>query len=398
MDQSSRVELRMLLKQKTLHAAIGLALSAVVLLTGCEKNTFVSSAIAAEHQMPPQEVVVVTAKAEPLHIATVLTGRTNSYTVAEVRPQVNGILQKRLFKEGQEVKAGDPLYQIDPAIYEAQLKSSEASLAQARAQLTQASADAKRSRELVKTNAVSKQSDDAAQAAMKTAQAAVKAAEAAVLTAKINLDYTKVRSPISGRVSRSAYQRTDLTTVQQLDPIYVDVTQTADEMLRIQREIAAGTLKTDTQGAAEVELILSDGSKYAQKGKLTFTDVQVDESTGSVRLRAEFANPDRLLLPGMFVRANLVEGLRPDGILVHMQSVMRDTRGNTYVYVVDKDNKVERRNIVATQTQGTFWIVDSGIQAGDRVIFEGFQRTAPGAVVTPKEYDPKSAPEGKPLF
>ena len=153
-----------------------------------------------------------------------------------------------------------------------------------------------------------------------------------------------------------------------------------------------------SQGAAEVELILSDGSKYAQKGKLTFTDVQVDESTGSVRLRAEFANPDRLLLPGMFVRANLVEGLRPDGILVHMQSVMRDTRGNTYVYVVDKDNKVERRNIVATQTQGTFWIVDSGIQAGDRVIFEGFQRTAPGAVVTPKEYDPKSAPEGKPLF
>ena len=407
MDQLSRVELRMFLKQKTLHAAIGLALSAVVLLTGCEKNTFVSSAIAAEHQMPPQEVVVVTAKAEPLHIATVLTGRTNSYTVAEVRPQVNGILQKRLFKEGQEVKAGDPLYQIDPAIYEAQLKSSEASLAQARAQLTQASADAKRSRELVKTNAVSKQSDDAAQAAMKTAQAAVKAAEAAVLTAKINLDYTKVRSPISGRVSRSeftegallsAYQTTALTTVQQLDPIYVDVTQTADDMLRIQREIAAGTLKTDTQGAAEVELILSDGSKYAQKGKLTFTDVQVDESTGSVRLRAEFANPDRLLLPGMFVRANLVEGLRPDGILVHMQSVMRDTRGNTYVYVVDKDNKVERRNIVATQTQGTFWIVDSGIQVGDRVIFEGFQRTAPGAVVTPKEYDPKSAPEGKPLF
>ena len=277
----------------------------------------------------------------------------------------------------------------------------------ARAQLTQAAADAKRSRELVKTNAVSKQSDDAAQAAMKTAQATVKAAEAAVLTAKINLDYTKVRSPISGRVSRSeftegallsAYQTTALTTVQQLDPIYVDVTQTADDMLRIQREIAAGTLKTDTQGAAEVELILSDGSKYAQKGKLTFTDVQVDESTGSVRLRAEFANPDRLLLPGMFVRANLVEGLRPDGILVHMQSVMRDTRGNTYVYVVDKDNKVERRNIVATQTQGTFWIVDSGIQAGDRVIFEGFQRTAPGAVVTPKEYDPKSAPEGKPLF
>lgn len=269
MDQSSRVELRMLLKQKTLHAAIGLALSAVVLLTGCEKNTFVSSAIAAEHQMPPQEVVVVTAKAEPLHIATVLTGRTNSYTVAEVRPQVNGILQKRLFKEGQEVKAGDPLYQIDPAIYEAQLKSSEASLAQARAQLTQATADAKRSRELVKTNAVSKQSDDAAQAAMKTAQAAVKAAEAAVLTAKINLDYTKVRSPISGRVSRSeftegallsAYQTTALTTVQQLDPIYVDVKLAEGKILDVGAGSGCHTLALRKMGKEALAIDISPWS------------------------------------------------------------------------------------------------------------------------------------------
>ena len=397
----------MLLKQKTLHAAVGLALGAAVLLTGCDKTALVSPAAAAERQMPPQEVVVVTAKAEPLHISTVLTGRTSSYNVSEVRPQVNGILQKRLFKEGQEVKAGDPLYQIDPALYDAQLKSAEATLAQARASLTQAAADAKRSRELVKTNAVSKQSDDAAQAALKTARASVKAAEAAVLTAKINLDYTKVRSPISGRVSRSeftegalltAYQATELTTVQQLDPIYVDVTQTAEDMLRIQREIAAGTLKTDADGAAEVDLILSDGSTYGQKGRLTFTDAQVDESTGSVRLRAEFANPDRILLPGMFVRANLVEGLRPEGILVHMQSVMRDTRGNTYVYVVDQDNKIARRDVVVSQTRGTYWVVDSGIKAGDRVVFEGFQRVSPGAVVTPKEYDAKAAPEGKPLF
>ena len=259
----------------------------------------------------------------------------------------------------------------------------------------------------MKINAVSKQSDDAAQAQLKSAQAAVKSGEAAVLTAKINLDYTKVRSPISGRVSRSeytegalltAYQSQALTTVQQLDPIYVDVTQTAEDLLRIQREIAAGELKTDADGAAPMSLILSDGSTYSETGKLTFTDAIVDEGTGTVKLRAVFPNPQRQLLPGMFVRANLSEGIRPQGILVHMQSVMRDLKGNAYVYVVGTDNKVEQRSITVGQTMGTYWLVTSGLKEGERVMFEGFQRTAPGATVAPKEFDPKTAPEGKPLF
>ena len=401
----------MLFAQKSLNAAVGLALGAAVLFTGFNPQAVIGAAEAAEaaqgQQRPPVEVVVVTVKLQDVRIETLLTGRTSAYNVSEVRPQVNGILQKRLFKEGEEVKAGDQLYQIDPAVYDAQLKTAEATLAQARAALVQARADAKRSSELVKINAVSKQSDDAAQAQLKSALAAVQAGEAAVLTAKINLDYTLVRSPISGRVSRSeftegallsAYQTQALTTVQQLDPIYVDVTQTADDLLRIQREVASGELKTDAQGAAPVSLVLSDGTTYGQTGKLTFTDAIVDQTTGTVRLRAVFPNPDRQLLPGMFVRANLTEGVRPDGIKIHMQSVMRDLRGNPYVYVVGADTKVEQREIVVEQTMGTYWLVKSGLKAGDRVIYEGFQRTAPGAVVAPKELDPKTVPQGKPLF
>ncbi len=399
----------MLLHRNSLYVALSCALGAALLMTGCqqEANSSGAGAPAVAQQMPPAQVKVVTVKPAPTPIQTELSGRTSAYYVADVRPQVNGILQKRLFTEGQEVKAGEPLYQIDPAEYEAQLKSAQATLAQARATLSQASADAKRSSELLKVKAVSKQSDDAAQAAYKTAVAAVKAGEAAVTTAKINLDYTKVRSPISGRVSRSeftegalltAYQATALTNVQQLDPIYVDVTQTADDLLRFRREIADGTLKTNADGSADVTLTLSDGTVYPQKGKLTFTGAEVEESTGSVKLRAVFPNPERMLLPGMYVRALLLEGTRPEGILVHMQSVMRDARGNPYVYVVNADNKVEVREIKTEQTIGTYWLVNSGLKAGDRVMFEGFQSTAPGRTVNPTELDPKTIPEGKPLF
>ncbi len=396
----------MLLHRKTLYVALVCAVSATAALTGCKEQGAAGTAAAAR-EMPPTEVKVVTAKAQPIEIETVLTGRTNAYYVAEVRPQVNGILKKRLFTEGQEVKAGDQLYQIDPAEYEAALKSAEASLAQARATLVQAQADAKRSKALLKVNAVSKQADDAAQAALKTAQASVKAGEAAVVSAKINLDYTKVRSPISGRIARSeftegallsAYQTAALTNVQQLDPIYVDVTQTAEELLRYKREIEQGTLKVNPDGSAPVKLTFADGTTYAQEGKLTFTDVQVDETTGSVRLRAVFPNPNQDLLPGMYVRAKLTEGTRPDGILLHMQSVMRDTRGNAYVYIVTPDNKVEQRMVSVSQTIGTYWLVDSGVKAGERVMYEGFQRTKPGATVNAKEFDPKTLPEPKPIF
>ncbi|MDO5530465.1 efflux RND transporter periplasmic adaptor subunit [Sutterella sp.] len=398
----------MLFNQKTIHVAVGLALGAAVLLSGCKEQTVIGQANAAEGmQRPPSEVVVVTTKAQDVRIETMLTGRTTAYNVAEVRPQVQGILQKRLFTEGQEVKAGDLLYQIDDSLYEASLKSAQATLAQARATLVQATADAKRSRELLKTNAVSKQSDDAAQATLKSAQAAVRAGEAAVRTAEINLGYTKVRSPIDGRVSRSeftegallsAYQTSPLTTVRQLDPIYVDVTQTAEELLRMQREIASGSLKTDDSGAAEVSITFADGTAYPLTGKLTFTDAQVEEDTGMVKLRAVFPNPDRQLLPGLYVRAKLSEGVRQGGIVVHMQSVMRDLRGDPYVYVVTPDNKVEQRAITVGQTMGSNWLVTSGLKEGERVMYEGFQRTAPGATVNAKELDPKSVPEGKPLF
>lgn len=382
-----------------------LSLVAATMVSGCGKGQ--SEGQQAATNRPPVEVKVVTVRPENLSITTQLTGRTSAYAVAEVRPQVNGILQKRLFREGQDVKAGEQLYQIDPAIYEAQLQSAKATLAQARATLAQARADARRSSELVKVNAVSKQADDAAQAALKTAVAAVKAGEAAVKTAQINLDYTKVQSPITGRVSRSeftegallsAYQTQYLTVVQQLDPIYVDVTQTADDLLRFKREIAQGTLKTNADGSAPVSLLLSDGTNYPLQGKLTFTDAQVEEGTGTVKLRAVFPNPNQDLLPGMFVRAHLVEGVRPDGIKVHMQSVMRDVRGDSYVYIVTPENKVEQRSVTVARTDGVYWVVDAGLKAGDRVMFEGFQRVQPGATVTAKEVDFSSLPEGKPLF
>ena len=393
----------MLFTQKSIHAATVLALAG-----GLGSQAIIGTAYAEQGQgRPPAEVTVITVKAEPVQIDTMLTGRTSAYSVSEVRPQVNGILQKRFFTEGQEVKAGDQLYQIDPALYEAQLKTAQASLAQARATLSKSYADAKRSSELVKVKAVSKQSDDAAQAALRTAQAGVQSAEAAVLTAQINLDYTKVRSPISGRVSRSeftegallsSYQSQSLTTVQQLDPIYVDVTQTAEDLLRIQREIASGEMKTAEDGSASVKVTFSDGTVYGETGRLTFTDAQVDQSTGTVKLRAVFPNPQHQLLPGMFVRATLAEGIRPEAILVHMQSVMRNQRGDAYVYVVGSDNKVESRTITVGKTIGQNWLVTSGLKNGERVMYEGFQRTAPGATVVAKEFDPKSAPEGKPLF
>ena len=384
------------------------ALASTAMLTGCKDDATQGQA-AAQRQMPPTEIMYVTAKTGDQMLETVLSGRTSAFYEAEVRPQVNGILQKKLFKDGTEVKAGDQLYQIDAAPYQAAIKSAEAAVAQAQAALSKASADAKRSTELLKVNAVSKQSDDAAQAALKSARANLKAAQAQLTNAKINLTYTKVLSPITGRISRSeftegalmsAYQAQPLTRVQQLDPIYVDVTQTADDLIRIRRDIASGALKTDADGNARVVLKYDDGTTYAHEGRLTFTDVTVNETTGTVNLRAVFPNPDKVLLPGLYVRAQLIEGIRPDSIVLPMQCVMRDAKGNASVYVVGEDNKIEARPVVATRTIGTNWLIDSGLKNGDRVVFQGFQRIRPGAVVTPKEMDlAKSIAEtGKPLF
>ena len=398
----------MMSTRKTITIALMCALASTAMLTGCKDDAAQGQA-AAQRQMPPTEIMYVTAKTGDQMLETVLSGRTSAFYEAEVRPQVNGILQKKLFKDGTEVKAGDQLYQIDPAPYQAAIKSAEAAVAQAQAALSKASADAKRSTELLKVNAVSKQSDDAAQAALKSARANLKAAQAQLTNAKINLSYTKVLSPITGRISRSeftegalmsAYQAQPLTRVQQLDPIYVDVTQTADDLIRIRRDIASGALKTDADGNARVVLKYDDGTTYALEGRLTFTDVTVNETTGTVNLRAVFPNPDKVLLPGLYVRAQLIEGIRPDSIVLPMQCVMRDAKGDASVYVVGEGNKIEARPVVATRTIGTNWLIDSGLKNGDRVVFQGFQRIRPGAVVTPKEMDlAKSIAEtGKPLF
>ena len=398
----------MMSTRKTITIALMCALASTAMLTGCKDDATQGQA-AAQRQMPPTEIMYVTAKTGDQMLETVLSGRTSAFYEAEVRPQVNGILQKKLFKDGTEVKAGDQLYQIDAAPYQAAIKSAEAAVAQAQAALSKASADAKRSTELLKVNAVSKQSDDAAQAALKSARANLKAAQAQLTNAKINLTYSKVLSPITGRISRSeftegalmsAYQVQPLTRVQQLDPIYVDVTQTADDLIRIRRDIASGALKTDADGNARVVLKYDDGTTYAHEGRLTFTDVTVNETTGTVNLRAVFPNPDKVLLPGLYVRAQLIEGIRPDSIVLPMQCVMRDAKGDASVYVVGEGNKIEARPVVATRTIGTNWLIDSGLKNGDRVVFQGFQRIRPGAVVTPKEMDlAKSIAEtGKPLF
>ncbi len=379
------------------------ALGMVVALTGCgEKQA------AAPRQVPPTEVSFVPVALGEHQLDLELTGRAHALREAEVRPQVNGLLLKRVYTEGADVKKGDVLFQIDPAPFEAALASAQATLAQAKATLTKAKADADRSAQLVKINAVSKQANDAAQAAYLQAQASMKAAEAAVSSARINLNYTRVTSPIDGVAGRSeftegalmtAYQASELTTVQQLDPMYVDVVQTADNVLALKSQIAQGLLKTDANGDAKVTLKLSDGSVYAHEGKLTFRGVSVDESTGAVKLRMEFPNPERLLMPGLYVKASLATGGIPNSTLVPMQAVMHDAKGQAYVYLIGAENKIERRNITTQGSVGSNWLVTSGLQSGEKLVVDGFSRIAPGKVVAPKEGNPDTiSKNGQPLF
>lgn len=308
--------------------------------------------------------------------------------VADVRPQVAGILQKRLFKEGSEVKEGQALYQIDPAVYEAAVASAKAELQRAQAVLYQTRLTANRYAQLVKTNAISKQNNDDAQAAYKQAQAAVAAAEAGLKNAQINLDYTTVRSPISGRIGRSlvtpgallsAHQAQNMAVVQTLDPIYVDVTQSSKEILSLKKDIASGKLKTKG-GAIPVTLIMEDGTKYPQTGELTLSEVSVDPGTGTITLRAEFPNPDNILLPGMFVRTELPQGTMEKALLVPQRAVMREANGTPYVYVVE-DGKIAIRRLVTHRTQGQNWIVEEGLKPGEKVVVEGLQRIRPGVPV-----------------
>lgn len=366
--------------------AVVLMLSGSLALTGCDDKE-------AKQQEQVPEVGVVTLKTEPLQITTELPGRTNAFRVAEVRPQVSGIILKRNFTEGSDVVAGVSLYQIDPATYQAAYNSAKGDLAKAVAAAKIAQLTVNRYQKLVGTQYISKQDFDSAQADAQQADAAVLAAKAAVETARINLAYTKVTSPISGRIGKSAVtegalvqngQANALATVQQLDPIYVDVTQSSNDFLRLKQELENGTL-TQKDGKAKVDLITQDGISYPQSGSLQFSDVTVDQTTGSITLRAIFPNPNHTLLPGMFVRAKLEEGVNPNALLVPQQGVTRNPRGDATAMVVDGDGKVAVRQITASQAIGDKWLVTDGLKAGDKVIITGLQKAKPGAKVKAQE-------------
>ncbi|PDO87791.1 multidrug efflux RND transporter periplasmic adaptor subunit AcrA [Kosakonia sacchari] len=367
--------------------AVVLMLSGSLALTGCDEKPAQQGA----GQMP--EVGVVTVKTEPLQITTELPGRTSAYRIAEVRPQVSGIILKRNFTEGSDVEAGVSLYQIDPATYQAAYDSAKGDLAKAQAAANIAQMTVNRYKKLLGTKYISQQDYDTAQADAQQANASVVAAKAAVESARINLAYTKVTSPISGRTGTSTVtegalvqsgQTTALTTVQQLDPIYVDVTQSSNDFLRLKQEMANGSLKQEN-GKAKVQLVTNDGIEYSQTGTLEFSGVTVDQTTGSITLRAVFPNPDHTLLPGMFVRAKLEEGVNPNAMLVPQQGVARTPRGDATVMVVGEGDKVEIRNITATQAIGDKWLVTDGLKTGDRVIITGLQKVKPGAQVKAQE-------------
>lgn len=336
------------------------------------------------HSQPPQ-VSVYTVKSAPLAVTTELPGRTDAFRVAEVRPQVSGIILRRNFTEGSDVKAGDSLYQIDPATYQAAYDNAKGELAKAQAAANIAHLTVKRYVPLVGTQYVSKQEYDQAVATAQQADASVIAAQAGVESARINLAYTKVTSPIDGRIGKSSVtegalvtngQAAALATVQQLDPIYVDVTQPSNDFMRLKQ---SSLQKGD--GSSTVELLMENGQPYPLKGTLQFSDVTVDESTGSITLRAIFPNPKHLLLPGMFVRARIDEGVQPDAILVPQQGVTRTPRGDATVLVVNDKNQVESRTVVAPQAIGDRWLITEGLKNGDRVIVSGLQKARPGTTV-----------------
>jgi membrane fusion protein (multidrug efflux system) len=315
------------------------------------------------------------------------------YAISDVRPQVSGIILKRLFVEGSEVKAGQVLYEIDPKSYQAAYDNARAALASAVANAVTKVAEAKRYASLLKVNAIAVQTYDDARAAADQAKAAVEQAKANLETAKINLGYTKVTAPISGRIGIStvtpgalvtADQSTSLTTIQTLDPIYVDIPQSSAQLLQLEQAVSQGKLNPVQKMSANVDLVLPDGSNYPQKGKLQFADVTVDPNTGSVTLRAIFPNPDRVLLPGMFVETKVAEGVDPHAILAPQQGVARNPKGQPTALVVGKDNKVEMRILTVGRAIGNDWLVHSGLKAGDRLIVEGLQKVKPGQVVKPE--------------
>ncbi len=366
------------------------AFAAVLLLSACGQG--------APQQQGPAQVSVVTLRSQPVTLTTELPGRTVAYETSEVRPQVNGLILARLFEEGDSVRQGQPLYRIDPQPYQAAEASARAALARAKAAIASTAALAKRYGELIKINAVARQDYENAVTQAQQAQADVAAQEAALRSARIDLTRTTIRAPISGRIGRSdfttgalvtAAQANPLATIQRLDPVYVDVQQSSAEVLKLRQQIMSGQIAREG-GAARVRLKLEDGSTYPIEGELKFTDVSVDPTTGSQAIRIRFANPHGLLLPGMYVRAQLVEGTQARGLLVPQRAVGRDERGHATVMVVGKGDKVESRVIQTNRTVGDSWLVTGGLNDGDRIIIEGGMMLRPGMPVKATPYSPKA--------
>lgn len=385
------------LMKSTSIAGLFLALAALG-TTGCGQ---VDSAPAPTG--PPQ-VSTVTVQAQSITLTTELPGRTAPFKVAEIRPQVNGIIQKRPFTEGDDVASGSLLYQIDPAPYQAAYDQATAALAVAEAQVPAARSRAERLRKMVEVRAAGEQDAVDAEAAALQAEAAVTAAKAALESARVNLEYTPITAPISGRIGRSvvtvgalvtAYQPNPLAMIQQLDPIYVDVTQATSDLLRLRHATGEGLLH-DGDGARRVALVLEDGSTYPLEGTLAFRDVTVDPTTGSVTVRMLFPNPDHLLLPGMYVRAVIEEGVHENAVLVPQQGVTRDNKGNAVAWLVNPDRVVEQRMLDLDRAIGDQWLVNTGLSVGDQLIVEGRQKVRPGATVEPApftEEDPDHSAE-----
>ncbi len=370
--------------EKTKRIATGFVLTGILILGGCGQQA------GGPPQGGPPEVAVVTIQPQRVVITTELVGRTSANLVAEVRPQVGGIIQKRFFTEGSDVKAGQVLYQIDPATYQAALDSANAALVRSEANLQAIRSKAGRLQELLADKAVSQQDYDDAAAALKQTEADIQYWKTTVATARINMKYTSITAPISGRIGRSnvtegalvtAHQPVALAVIQQLDPMYVDVPQSTAELLRLRKRLAEGELQRDGTLPNRVHLVLEDASQYPLEGSLQFRDVTVDPTTGSVILRIVFPNPKGVLLPGMFVRAVVDEGVNPKALLVPQQAVSRDPKGNPVTLIVDAENKVQQRTLTLDRAIGDAWLVTAGLATGERVIVEGLQKVRPGAPV-----------------
>lgn len=370
------------LVQRGVALCVGATLA---LLAGCGHAP--SAAIPSAAANAPLQVGIVTLAPQSLAVTTELPGRTSAYLIADVRPQVGGIVQQRLFKEGAEVKAGEALYQIDPTQYQAALDNAQATLAKAQANLAAAHARADRYEQLIKLQAISKQDYDDQRATVLQADADVQATKAALESARINLNYTRITAPIAGQVATStvtpgalvtANQSAALTTVQQLNPIYVDVTRPVGDVMRLKRELASGQIKRTAGNKVAVKVRLEDGSEYAHAGVLEFTGLTVSDQTGSITMRAVVPNPDGDLLPGMFVRAVLAEGVNEKAVLAPQQGIVRDDRGNATAYVVNADGTVEQRSVQTGNAVGNRWLVTSGLTAGDHLIVQGTQKVKSG--------------------